>query len=73
MSSLPSWVVTATWVALNLLPLFSAAFVWLILGYRLVGLVLAVLYPVYFIPYGFFVALPLMVRLFRHPASRYQR
>jgi len=73
MASPPSWVVTATWAALNLLPLFIAAFVWLILEYGRVGLVLAVLYPVYFIPYGFFVALPLMVRIFRHAASRYQR
>ena len=73
MTSPPSWVVTTTWLSLNLLPLFLAAFVWLVLGYRLVGLLLAVLYPVYFVPYGFFVALPLMVRLFRHPASSHRR
>jgi hypothetical protein len=69
MASPPSWVITATWLALNLLPLVIAPLLWLVLGYRLAGLLLAVLYPVYFVPYGFFVALPLMLRLFRHPAS----
>jgi len=73
MGSPPSWVITTTWLTLNLFPLFFAAFVWLMLGYRLVGLLLLVLYPVYFVPFGVFVALPLMVKLFRDPASRHQR
>jgi hypothetical protein len=66
-------VITATWLALNLFPLFIAALLWLVLGYGRVGLLLVVFYPVYFVPYGFFVALPLMVRLFRDPASVHRR
>jgi hypothetical protein len=73
MTSPPSWAITTAWLTLNLLPLFIAAFVWLALGYGPRGLLLAVLYPVYFVPFGFFVALPLMVRLFRHPASLHRR
>jgi hypothetical protein len=73
MPSPRSSVVTATWVALNLLPLFIAAFVWLVLGYRRVGLLLIILYPLYFVPYGFFVSLPLMVRLFRPSASSHRQ
>ena len=73
MASSHSWMITAAWVLLNLLPLLIAAFLWLVLGYGRLGLVLGLLYPVYFVPYGFFVSLPLMVRLFRHPASRHRR
>jgi hypothetical protein len=73
MTSPPSWAITTAWLTLNLLPLFIAAFVWLALGYRLVGLLLAVLSPLYFVPVGFFVVLPLRLRLFRHPASLHRR
>ena len=73
MVSLPSWVVTTAWLSLNLLPLFIAALLWLVLGYGRMGLLLAVFYPVYFVPYGFFVALPVMVWLFRDPASLHRR
>jgi len=68
-----SFVITATWLVLNLLPLLLAALVWFVLGYRRVGLLLVFLYPLYFVPYGFFVSLPVMVRLFRHPASLHGR
>jgi len=73
MASRHSSVVTATWASLNLLPLLVAAFVWLVLGNWVVGLLLVLLYPLYVVFYGFFVSLPLMVRLFRHPASLYRR
>jgi hypothetical protein len=62
-------MITATWLVLNLLPLLLAALVWCVLGYWRVGLILVFLYPLYFVPYGFFVSLPVMVCLFRHPAS----
>jgi hypothetical protein len=68
-----SLIITASWVSLNLLPLLIAALLWLVLEYWLVGLLVAALYPLYFVPYGFFVSLPLMVRLFRHSASLYRR
>jgi hypothetical protein len=71
-SSRPS-VVTAAWIAFNSLPLLLAALVWLVLGNWLVGLLLVIFYPVYIVLYGFFVSLPLMVRLFRHPPSLYRR
>jgi hypothetical protein len=73
MASPRSFVITATWLVLNLLPLFLAALVGCVLGYRRVGLFLVLLYPLYFVPYGFFVSLPVMVRLFRHPASLHRR
>ena len=73
MLSFRSFVITVTWMSLNLLPLLIAALVWLVLGYWLVGLLLAILYPVYAVPYGFFISMPLMVRLFQHPASLHRR
>jgi hypothetical protein len=68
-----SSVITVAWISLQLLPLLIAALVWLVLGNWLVGLLLAILYPVYVVPYGFFISMPLMVRLFQHPASLYRR
>ena len=68
-----SSVITAAWVSLNLLPLLLAAFIWLVLGHWIVGLLLVILYPLYFVPYGFFVSLPLMVRLFQPTASLHRR
>ncbi len=73
MLSSRSSTITAVWISLKLLPLLIAAFVWLVLGNWLVGLLLAILYPVYVVPYGFFISMPLMVRLFQHPASLYRR
>jgi hypothetical protein len=66
-------MVTAAWVSLNLLPLLISALVWLVLGHWLVALLLVIFYPVYIVLYGFFVSLPLMVRLFRQPASSHER
>ncbi len=75
MALLPSHhtFVTAAWTTLNLLPLLVAALVWLVFGSWLWGLLLVILYPLYFVPYGFFVAMPLMVRLFRQPASLHKQ
>lgn len=61
--------ITTTWLVLNLLPLLIAVVTWLVLGSWFWSLLLVMLYPIYVVPYGFFVSLPLMVRLFRQPAS----
>jgi hypothetical protein len=63
---------TVVWLALNTLPLAVAALVWSLLS-SFWGIVLLLLFPLYIIPYGFFVSLPLMVKLFRKPASIYRR
>jgi len=73
MESPRSSVITATWALLNLLPLLLAALVWFIVGNWVVRLLITVLYLVCIVPYGFFVAMPLMVRLFQHPASLHRR
>jgi hypothetical protein len=73
MASPRSSLITAIWVSLNLFPLLIAALVWLVLGNWLVGLLLAILYPLYVVPYGFFISMPLMVRLFQSPASLHRR
>ena len=73
MTSPRSSVVTAAWLSFNLIPLLVAAFVWLVLGNWMIALLLVLLYPLYIVIYGFFVALPLMVQLFRHAASLHRR
>ena len=73
MKSSHSALITATWISLNLLPLLVAALIWLVLGHWIVGLLLMILYPLYVVFYGFFVSLPMMVRLFQHPASLHRR
>jgi hypothetical protein len=66
-------LITALWVALNLLPLLIGAVVWFVFDNWLWGLLLIVFYPLYFVPYGFFIAMPLMVWFFRKPASIHRR
>lgn len=73
MKSSRSALITATWVSLNLLPLLITALVWFVLGNWVVGLLLVILYPLYVVLYGFFVSMPLMVRLFQPPASLHRR
>jgi hypothetical protein len=68
-----SSVITATWAFLNLLPLLLAALVWFVVGNWVVRLFIMILYSLCIVPYGFFVAMPLMVRLFQHPASLHRR
>src|SRR5262249_39998557 len=57
----------------NLLPLLLAALAWFVVGNWVVRLLIMVLYLLCIVPYGFFVAMPLMVRLFQHPASLHRR
>jgi hypothetical protein len=64
--------VTAAWIVLNIFPLLVIALVWLTFENWVWGLLLLILYPLCFVPYGFFVAMPLMVKLFRKPASPYR-
>ncbi|HKA53562.1 MAG TPA: hypothetical protein VKJ47_07855 [Candidatus Binatia bacterium] len=73
MASPRSSVITATWALLNLLPLLLAALAWFVVGNWVVRLLIMVLYLLCIVPYGFFVAMPLMVRLFQHPASLHRR
>ncbi|MBI3303963.1 MAG: hypothetical protein HYZ72_18000 [Deltaproteobacteria bacterium] len=66
-------VVTAAWVTLNLLPLIAIVLIWLVFDSWRWGLVLLLLYPLCFVPYGFFIAMPFMVKLFRPPSTVYKR
>lgn len=61
--------VTAVWVLLNALPLVVLLLISLASKSWLVGLCLLVLYPLLLVPYGILVSLPLMVKIFRRPAS----
>ncbi len=65
--------VTAVWIALNVLPLLGIALVSLAFASWILGLCLLVLYVLLFIPYGMFVSLPMMVKIFRKPASPHRR
>jgi hypothetical protein len=65
--------VTVAWVTLNLIPLIAIGLAGLALGSWVWGLLLLVLYGFLFVPYGFFIAMPIMVKLFRHPASLHRR
>jgi len=61
-----SSLITGTWIGLNLLPLiftvalclFSQSWGW--------SLLFILIYVVVIVPYGFFVALPFMVKFFDH-------
>lgn len=65
-------LVTAIWITLYLLPLILVALIWSFFGV-VWGLVVLALYVIGIIPYGFFVSLPTMVKLFRKPASIHRR
>ncbi|MGH7961367.1 MAG: hypothetical protein ACRERD_06015 [Candidatus Binatia bacterium] len=65
-------LITAAWITLSLLPLLVAALIWFLCE-NWWGLLLVALYPLYFIPYGFFVSMPLMGWLFRKPASQHRK
>jgi hypothetical protein len=64
--------VTAVWVTLYLLPVVAIALVWLLWGHFW-GLVSLVLYLLLLVPYGFFVSMPVMIKLFREPTSLRKR
>jgi hypothetical protein len=68
-----SATITATWIGLNFLPLFVVVILCFILQSWLWSVALILLYLVIFVPYGFFVSLPLMAKIFRRPASLHSR
>ena len=65
-------LVTFVWIALHLLPLGVVALIWVLFG-AVWGIVALVFYVLGIVIYGFFVSLPLMVKLFRKPASLHRR
>lgn len=65
-------LITAVWVLLLLLPLALVIPVWTFFG-ALWGIPLLILYVIGIVPYGFFVSLPAMVKLFHKPASVHRR
>jgi hypothetical protein len=65
--------VTAVWIILNVLPLLGIGLVSVAFESWMLGLFLLILYLLLFIPYGLFVSLPMMVKIFRRPASPHRR
>jgi hypothetical protein len=65
-------LITAVWSLLLLLPLAIVIAAWTLLC-ALWGIPLLILYVIGFVPYGFFVSLPAMVKLFHKPASVHRR
>lgn len=65
-------LITAVWITLYVLPLIPIALIWFFFGATW-GIVALVLYVIGIVPYGFFVSLPVMVKLFRKPASLHRR
>lgn len=65
-------LVTTVWMLLHALPLLFVAAIWLLFG-TWWGVASLVLYVVGIIPYGFFISLPMMGKLFHKPASLYRR
>lgn len=61
--------VTAAWVGLNLVLIFAVLALCFIVQSWLGRFALILLYLVIVVPYGFFVAMPIMVKIFRKPAS----
>jgi hypothetical protein len=64
--------VTTAWIILNLTPLIAIILVGILYS-PLWGFILFASYVLLFVPYGFFVAMPIMVKLFRKPASVHKR
>jgi hypothetical protein len=65
-------LITAVWIILHVLPLAIVAAIWSFFGV-LWGVPLLILYIIGIVPYGFFVSLPAMVKLFHKPASLHRR
>ena len=63
---------TVVWILLHVLPLVVIAALWSFFG-ALWGIPLLLLYLIGLVPYGFFVSLPAMVKLFHKPASLHRR
>ena len=63
---------TVVWISLHVFPLVGVALIWFLFG-AVWGIVSLVLYLIGLVPYGFFVSLPAMVKLFHKPASLHRR
>ena len=65
-------LVTTVWVILLALPLVLVAIIWSFFG-AFWGIAALLLYAVGIIPYGFFISIPTMLKLFHKPASLHRR
>ena len=65
-------LITVVWIALHALPLLLVVFVWSFFGAAW-GIASLVLYLIGLVPYGFFISIPAMVKLFHKPASLHRR
>lgn len=65
-------LITVVWILLHILPLAIVIAAWTLFG-ALWGIPLLILYVIGIVPYGFFVSLPVMVKLFHKPASVHRR
>jgi hypothetical protein len=65
--------ITVAWVTVSLLPLIVVVLAAFALESWSLRVLLIVGYLLCAIPYGFFVAMPIMVWLFRKPASTHRR
>jgi len=65
-------LITAVWITLHILPLFLVIFIWSFFGAAW-GIASLAFYIIGLIPYGFFISIPLMVKLFHKPASLHRR
>lgn len=63
---------TIVWISLHVLPLGLVALIWFLFG-AVWGIVSLIVYLIALVPYGFFVSLPAMVKLFHKPASLHRR
>ncbi len=65
-------LVTTIWLILLALPLGLVAIIWSFFG-TFWGIAALLLYAVGIIPYGFFISIPIMLKLFHKPASLHRR
>jgi len=65
-------LITVVWITLHVLPLALIALIWSFFG-AVWGVIALLLYLIGLVPYGFFVSLPAMVKLFHKPASLHRR
>src|SRR5690348_2955214 len=68
-----STLITTTWIGLNLLPLILTVVLCLLSQSWRWSLLFIVLYVAAIVPYGFFVGLPIMVKLFDHAPNPQER
>ncbi|MGE4095692.1 MAG: hypothetical protein AB7G75_33165 [Candidatus Binatia bacterium] len=68
-----SGLITTVWVLLNFLPLFIVVGLCLVIQSWAWSAFFVLLYLLIIVPYGFFVSLPMMVKIFHKPASLHRR